>query len=196
MERLPSIKWIVIKKSESLKNKGGRVGKQKQFRTDETNTVEKNWYLILRMLKCSDPLEEKHTGEKDWHDRLDDREGLVIHIGVWEHHLGKVWNQHWTSKQLEYHNSKQNKGLACRISRNKHMIEISPKVFVVGPTQARSYSTIMYKTVHMTYEVSPNQHNQGFFKAQRDHCKTTVDRRTTRRRTPISYHASAGKKKN
>ena len=31
---------------------------------------------------------------------------ISIHIGVWEHHLGKVWNQHLTSKQLEYHNSK------------------------------------------------------------------------------------------
>ena len=64
------------------------------------------------------------------------------------------------------------KGLACRISQNKHMIEISSEVFVVGPTRARSYSTIMYKAVHMTYEVSPNQHSQGFFKTQRDHCKT------------------------
>ena len=51
------------------------------------------------------------------------------------------------------------------------MIEISSKVFMVGPTRARSYITIMYKAVHMTYEVSPNQHSQGFFKTQRDHCK-------------------------
>ena len=49
---------------------------------------------------------------------------------------------------------KQNKGLACKISWNKHMIEISSEVFVVGPTRARSYSTIMYKAVHMTYEAS------------------------------------------
>ena len=42
MERLPSIKWIVIKKSESLKKKGGWVGKQRQLGTDEANTVEKN----------------------------------------------------------------------------------------------------------------------------------------------------------
>ena len=77
-----------------------------------------------------------------------------------------------TLKQLEYHNSKQNKGLACKISRNKHMIEISSEVFVVGPTRARSYSTIMYKAVHMTYEASPSQHSQGLFKILRDHCKT------------------------
>ena len=66
----------------------------------------------------------------------------------------------------------KNKGLACRISRNKHMIEISFEVFVVGPTRARSYSTIMYKAVHMTYEASPSQHSQGLYKTQRDHCKT------------------------
>ena len=52
------------------------------------------------------------------------------------------------------------------------MIEISSEVFVVGPTRARSYSTIMYKAVHMTYEASPSRHSQGLFKTQRDHCKT------------------------
>ena len=51
------------------------------------------------------------------------------------------------------------------------MIEIPSEVFVVGPTRARVYSTIMYKAVHMTYEVSPNQHSQGFFKTQRDRSK-------------------------
>ena len=60
----------------------------------------------------------------------------------------------------------KNKGLACRISQNKHMIEISSEVFVVGPTRARSYSTIMYKAVHMTYEASPSRHSQGLFKTQ------------------------------
>ena len=43
MERLPSIKWIVIKKSESLKKKGRVGGKNKgNLRTDETNNVEKD----------------------------------------------------------------------------------------------------------------------------------------------------------
>ena len=51
------------------------------------------------------------------------------------------------------------------------MIEIPSEVFVVGPTRARSYNIIMYKVVHMTYEVSPNQHSQGFFKTQQDHYK-------------------------
>ena len=52
------------------------------------------------------------------------------------------------------------------------MIEISSEVFMVGPTRAQSYNTIMYKAVHMTYEVSPSLHSQGLFKTQRDHCKT------------------------
>ena len=62
-----------------------------------------------------------------------------------------------------------------------------------GGTRARSYNTIMYKAVHMTYEASPSRHSQGLFKTLRDHFKPTVDRRTTRRRTPISYHTSVGK---
>ena len=52
------------------------------------------------------------------------------------------------------------------------MIEISSEVFVVGPTRVRSYSTIMYKAVHMTYEASPSRHSHGLFKTLRDHCKT------------------------
>ena len=66
---------------------------------------------------------------------------------------------------------KTKQGLACGISRDKHMIEISSDVFVVGPTLARSYNTIMYKAVHMTYEASPSRHSQGLFKTLRDHCK-------------------------
>ena len=73
------------------------------------------------------------------------------------------------------------------------MIEISSEVFVVGPTRARSYSTIMYKAVHMTYE----RPRVGIAKDSLRHYETTVkptvERRTTRRRTPISYHASVGK---
>ena len=161
-----------LKKSESLKKKGWEGGKTKTTWDGLNKHRWENWEVILRMLKWSDPLEEKDAGWKGltWQSRLSRRIG--IHIGVWEHHFGKVWNQHLTLKQLEYHNSKQNKGLACRISRNKHMIEISSEVFVVGPTRARSYSTIMYKAVHMTYEASPSRHSQGLFKTQRDHCKT------------------------
>ena len=152
---------------------GGWAGKQRQL-GDRWN--EQYWEKTERWscgcwndrvhLKRNTPVEKGLT----WQYRLS--WGTGIHIGVWEHHLGKVWNQHLTSKQLEYHNSKQNKGLACRISQNKHMIEISSEVFVVGPTWAQSYNTIMYKAVHMTYEVSPSQHSQGLFKTQRDHCKT------------------------
>ena len=39
----PSIKWYSIKKSESLKKKGGMAGKQSQLGTDVMDTVEKNW---------------------------------------------------------------------------------------------------------------------------------------------------------
>ena len=42
MERLPSIKWIVIKKSESLKKKReGGLENKGNLETNETNTVEK-----------------------------------------------------------------------------------------------------------------------------------------------------------
>ena len=51
------------------------------------------------------------------------------------------------------------------------MIEISSEVFVVGPTRARLYSTIMYKAVHMTYGASPSRHSHGLFKTLRDHFK-------------------------
>ena len=65
---------------------------------------------------------------------------------------------------------KQRIGLQNKLE--KHMIEISSEIFVVGPAQARLYITIMYKVVHMTYEASLSQHSQGLFKTQQDHCKT------------------------
>mgnify|MGYP005837300045 CR=1 FL=1 len=74
------------------------------------------------------------------------------------------------------------------------MIEISSEVFVVGPTRARLYNTIMYKAVHMTYEASPSQRSKESLRHNETTVKTTVDSRTTRHRTPISYHASVGKK--
>ena len=73
------------------------------------------------------------------------------------------------------------------------MIDISSEVFVVGPTRAQSYSTIMYKAVHMTYEASPSRHSQGSLRHYETTVKPTVYRWTTRRRTPISYHASVEK---
>ena len=74
MERLhKNIKDTLLKhRIPWRKRVGGRENKG-NLGTDETNTVEKNWYLILRMLKWSDPLEKKHTGEKDWQDNLDDQ---------------------------------------------------------------------------------------------------------------------------
>ena len=173
MERLPINKMDTwIRNPVPRRNKGGREGKTKAA-WEEWN--KHHWEEVIIDLagvemigitrRENTPVEKGLT----WQSRLSWR--ISIRIGIWEHHLRMVWNQHLTSKQLEYHNSKQNKWLACRISRNKHMIEISSEVFVVGPTRARVYSTIMYKAVHMTYEVSPNQHSQGFFKTQRDHCK-------------------------
>ena len=142
------------------------LGRMKQTPLQRTEDSSRECWNDRIHLKRNTPV------KKDWQKQSWWSRRIGIHIGVWEHHLGKASNQHFTSKQLEYHNSKQNKGLACRISRNKHMIEISSKVFVVGPTRARSYSTIMYKAVHMTYEASPSQHSQGLFRTQQDHCKT------------------------
>ena len=146
MERLPSIKWYLIEKSESLKKRVGGWGKQRQLGMNETNTVEKTWKWSCGCwndrihLKRSTPVGKELTWQPQWSRRIS------TPIEIWERLLEKVWNQHLTSKQLEYHNwKKQNKRLACKISQNKHMIEISSEVFVVGPKRARSYSTIMYK---------------------------------------------------
>ena len=109
--------------------------------------------------------------KKDWHENLDYHEGLVFaseyENTIWGRYGINTW--HWSNLNTTTQN--KNKGLACRISRNKHMIEISSEVFVVGPTRARSYNTIMYKAVHMTYEASPSRHSQGLFRTQWDHCK-------------------------
>ena len=155
------------------RNKSGRAGKTKATWRRMKQTPLRKLRIDLAdgendgiISKRSAPVGKELTWRPRWSRRIG------IHIGVWEHRFGKVWNQHLTSKQLEYNNSKQKQGLTCKISRNKHMIEISSEVFVVGPTRARSYNTIMYKAVHMTYEASPSRHSQGLFKTQRDHCKT------------------------
>ena len=173
MEKLHKNKRILGKEILVLEEKGWVGGKEQRQLGDGWN--KHRWEEVILDLADVEVIgptwRETHRWKGlTWQSRLSWR--ISVHIGVWEHRLGKVWNQHLTSKQLEYHNSKQNKGLACRISRNKHMIEISSEVFVVGPTRARSYSTIMYKAVHMTYEASPSRHSQGLFKTQRDHCKT------------------------
>jgi hypothetical protein len=65
MERLLMNKmdtWFEI--SDSLKKKGGRVGKQRQLGMGETNTIEKNRELILQISKGSNWFEEKHSGWK------------------------------------------------------------------------------------------------------------------------------------
>ena len=152
------------------KRVGGRE-KERQLGTDEMDPIGKNWGVNLRMLKWSDPLEGKCTGWEGvtWQSRLSWR--ISIYIEIWEHHLGKVWNQHLALKQLEYHNSTQNKGLACKISRNKHMIEISSEVFMVGPTGSIVQHHHVQGSAH-DIEASSSQHSQGLFKTQRDQCKT------------------------
>ena len=75
----PQIKGYMIKKSESLKKKGGREGKQRQLGTDEMETVEDHLELILRMLKMiGSTWREAHRLEKSWHDNLSDQKGLVL----------------------------------------------------------------------------------------------------------------------
>ena len=72
-------------------------------------------------LKRSTPVGKELTWQPQWSRRIS------TPIEIWEHHLGKVWIQHLTLKQLKYHNSKQNKGLACRNKPEQiQMIEIYP----------------------------------------------------------------------
>ena len=173
MERLPSIKWIVIKKSEFFKaNKGERVEKTK---TTLNGWNKRRWEELVIDLSDIEMI------GSTWREaRRLKRIDMTVAI------IMKVWYSHrsmrtpfrkgmestfdFEATRIPQHKKKE--GLACRISRSKHMIEISTEVFVVGPTRARSYSTIMYKAVHMTYEASPSRHSQGLFKTQRDHCKT------------------------
>ena len=69
--------WLGI--YESLTKKVGGREKQRQLGTVETNTIEKNWGMILRMLKMiGSTWREAHRLEKSWHDNLSDQEGLVL----------------------------------------------------------------------------------------------------------------------
>ena len=121
MERFHISKMDTWLRNLSHRRKRGVGGKKKRQLGDGWN--KHRWEeLILDHadvandrihLKRNTPVEKGLT----WQSRLSWR--ISVHIGVWEHRLGKVWNQHLTSKQLEYHNSKQNKGLACRISREQ-----------------------------------------------------------------------------
>ena len=173
MERLPINKrihdweiWVLEEKGWDGGENKDNLGWMKQTPLQGTENWSRECWNDRIHLKRSTPVGKELKWQPQWSRRTS------TPIEIWEHRLGKVWNQHLTLKQLEYHNLKQNKGLACRISWNKHMIEILSKVFVVGPTRARSYNTIMYKAVHMTYEASPSRHIQGLFKTLRDHCKT------------------------
>ena len=152
MEKLHKNKRILDKEVLVLREKGWVGGKTKATwgHMKWTTLGKKPRGDLANVEMIGSTWREKHASWKGltWQSQLSWR--ISIHIELWEHRLGKVCDQHLTSRQLEYHNSKQNKGLACRISQNKHMIEISFEVSVVGPTRARVYSTIMYKAVHMT----------------------------------------------
>ena len=114
-------KGYLIKKSGSLKKEGGRAGKTKTtwgWMKQTTLRRTDNWscecWSDRIHLKRNTPVEKGLT----WQSRLSWRIG--IHIGVWEHRLGKIWNQHLTLKQLEYHNSKQKQriGLQNKLKTN------------------------------------------------------------------------------
>ena len=105
----PSIKAYLINKSESLKKKGGRAGKQRQLGDGWNKHRWENLELILRMLKMiGSTWREAHRLK-----RIDMTTSMIKRIStpieIWEHHLEKVWNQHLTLKQLEYHNWKKTK---------------------------------------------------------------------------------------
>ena len=99
----PQIKGYMIKKSESLKKKGGRAGKQRQLGDGWNKHRWENLELILRMLKMIGST----WGEAHRLEKIDMTISMIKRIStpieIWEHCLGKVWNQHLTSKQLEYH---------------------------------------------------------------------------------------------
>lgn len=123
----PSMKGYLNKKSRSLKKQGvgGRENKDNLGRLKQTplrklrgdlGNVENDRIHLKR----STPVEKKLR----WQTRRSRR--YSIHIGIWEHRLGKVWIQHLTSKQLEYHNSKQNKRFGLQNKPEQmHMIEFT-----------------------------------------------------------------------
>ena len=96
--------WVLKEKGlEGGKNKGN-LGRMKW------TPLRKSLELILRMGRMmGSSWRETHRLEIElrWQSRWSRR--ISIHIAIWEHHLGKVWIQHLTSKQLEYHNLKRNK---------------------------------------------------------------------------------------
>ena len=94
----------LVKKSESLKQEDGRAGKTKAPWDGWNKHRWENLELILRMLKMiGSTWREAHRLEIElgWHSWWPRR--INTPIETWEHHLEKVWNQHLTLKQLEYH---------------------------------------------------------------------------------------------
>ena len=99
-------------------------------------------------------------------------ERISIHIEIWEHRLGKVWNHHLALKQLEYHKTKQNKGFGLQNKPEQTYDRDFIRSFRGG---AYTGSIVQHHHVQgsdMTYEASPSRHSQGLFKTLRDHYKT------------------------
>ena len=120
MERLHNNKRILDKEILVLEEKGWVGGKKQRQLGDGWN--KHRWEELINDLAEIEMIgstwRETHRWKGlAWQSWLSRRIG--IHIEIWEHHLEKVWNQHLTLKQLEYHNWKQNKGLACRISQKQ-----------------------------------------------------------------------------
>ena len=82
----------------------GGWGKQRQLGMNETDKSSD-----FSTASVWNNLKRRHTGWKGltWRSRWSRR--ISTPIEIWEHRLGKVWNQHLTSKQLEYQNQNKTK---------------------------------------------------------------------------------------
>ena len=93
-------KRILGKEILVLEEKRGVGGEKQRQLGDGWN--KQDWENLSWSCGCwSDPLEEKYASWKGLSRQSQLSRRISIYIGIWEHHLGKVWNQHLTSKQLE-----------------------------------------------------------------------------------------------
>ena len=84
------------------------------------------------MSKWSDPLDERHTGSEEI-----EIANSKIKKDLYSHRNMRTPLRKGMESTLDFEAAqipqlKQNKVLACKISQNKHMIEISSEVFQVG----------------------------------------------------------------
>ena len=139
-------------------------------------------------LKRDTLVEKKLKWKTRWSRRIS------IHIEIWEHRLEKVWNQHLTSKQLEYHNWKQKERIGLQNKPEQTYDRDFVRTFCGG---AYTGSIVQHHHVqgsaHDIWSVPESALAKDSLRHNETIVKPTVDRRTTRRRTPISYHTSVGK---